>query len=166
MSRLVARKRKSIYDAPAKYGDTEALHVMATGGGAYKFYEKIRSTLGVEIFREDEMECLIVGVYYRLPTAVNEANRNLGLDFFITEIPEEVFAYSDENPMEFAETRADIYPYLLVNIGSGVSMIKVSGPNEFERIGGSSLGGGTLWGLLSLLTTAKTFDGQFSFSSC
>lgn len=84
----------------------------------------------------------------------------LGLDFFITEIPEEVFAYSDENPMEFAETRADIYPYLLVNIGSGVSMIKVSGPNEFERIGGSSLGGGTLWGLLSLLTTAKTFDGQ------
>lgn len=60
--------------------------------------------------------------------------------------------------MHFAETRSDIYPYLLVNIGSGVSMIKVSGPREYVRVGGTSLGGGTLWGLLSLLTGARTFD--------
>lgn len=60
--------------------------------------------------------------------------------------------------MHFAEARADIYPYLLVNIGSGVSMIKVSGPKQYERIGGTSLGGGTLWGLLSILTGARTFD--------
>lgn len=60
--------------------------------------------------------------------------------------------------MHFAETRADIYPYLLVNIGSGVSMIKVSGPRTYQRVGGTSLGGGTLWGLLSLLTGARTFD--------
>lgn len=60
--------------------------------------------------------------------------------------------------MHFEEARADIYPYLLVNIGSGVSMIKVSGRRNFERIGGTSLGGGTLWGLLSLLTGARTFD--------
>ncbi|KAF3182450.1 hypothetical protein TWF225_006373 [Orbilia oligospora] len=37
-------------------------------------------------------------------------------------------------------------------------MIKVSGPQKFERIGGTSLGGGTLWGLLSLLTDARSFD--------
>lgn len=60
--------------------------------------------------------------------------------------------------MHFEEPRANIYPYLLVNIGSGVSMIKVSGQSNFERIGGTSLGGGTLWGLLSLLTGARTFD--------
>ena len=60
--------------------------------------------------------------------------------------------------MHFEEARADIYPYLLVNIGSGVSMIKVSDRRKFERIGGTSLGGGTLWGLLSLLTGARTFD--------
>lgn len=82
----------------------------------------------------------------------------IGLDFFITEIPNEVFTYSETDPMHFAEARADIYPYLLVNIGSGVSMIKVSGPKRYERIGGTSLGGGTLWGLLSLLTGARTFD--------
>ncbi|KAI9834963.1 MAG: hypothetical protein M1819_002686 [Sarea resinae] len=118
-----------------------ALCVMATGGGAFKYYDKIKEALGVEVLREDEMECLIIG-----------------LDFFITEIPCEVFTYSEADPMQFAEARTDIYPYLLVNIGSGVSMIKVSGPTAYERIGGTSLGGGTLWGLLSLMTGAKSFD--------
>jgi type II pantothenate kinase len=87
-----------------------------------------------------------------------------GLDFFITEIPEEVFTYSENDPMHFAEARADIYPYLLVNIGSGVSMIKVSGPTQYQRIGGTSLGGGTLWGLLSLLTGSRTFDDMLSMA--
>ncbi|KAI9819239.1 MAG: hypothetical protein M1827_007395 [Pycnora praestabilis] len=117
------------------------LCIMATGGGAYKYYDKMKEVLGVEVLREDEMECLITG-----------------LDFFITEIPSEVFTYNETDPMHFAEARSDIYPYLLVNIGSGVSMIKVSGPTQFQRIGGTSLGGGTLWGLLSLLTGARTFD--------
>jgi type II pantothenate kinase len=60
--------------------------------------------------------------------------------------------------MHFELPHSDIYPYLLVNIGSGVSMIKVSGPRAYLRVGGTSLGGGTLWGLLSLLTGARTFD--------
>lgn len=88
-----------------------------------------------------------------------------GLDFFITEIPREVFTYSDTDPMHFVEPSDDIYPYLLVNIGSGVSFLKVSGPREYERVGGTSLGGGTLWGLLSLLTGARSFDEMLSMAS-
>ena len=42
-------------------GATEDLCVMATGGGAFKYYEDIRKRLGVEVLREDEMECLIIG---------------------------------------------------------------------------------------------------------
>lgn len=60
--------------------------------------------------------------------------------------------------MHFVSPREIIYPYLLVNIGSGVSMLKVTGPRSFQRVGGTSLGGGTLWGLLSLLTGARSFD--------
>ncbi|KAL9138312.1 MAG: hypothetical protein Q9175_000455 [Cornicularia normoerica] len=123
------------------------LCVMATGGGAYKFYDEMKNALGVEVLREDEMDCLI-----------------MGLDFFITEIPREVFTYADPDPMHFEEPRADLYPYLVVNIGSGVSMVKVSGPKQFERIGGTSLGGGTLWGLLSLLTGARTFDDMLAMA--
>ncbi|KAK6330934.1 hypothetical protein TWF718_003128 [Orbilia javanica] len=131
-------------NAGGKRGRPSDLCVMATGGGAHKYYEKISEALDVKVYKEDEMECLIVG-----------------LDFFLKEIPEEVFVYSDEEGMRFVEPgeeEGDIYPYLLVNIGSGVSMIKVSGPQKFERIGGTSLGGGTLWGLLSLLTDARSFD--------
>lgn len=51
-----------------------------------------------------------------------------------------------------------IYPYLVVNIGSGVSILKVEGPGKYERISGSSLGGGTYWGLCRLLTGCKSFD--------
>ena len=46
------------------------LCVMATGGGAYKFYDRMRDVLHVDVVREDEMGCLIEG-----------------LDFFVTEIP-------------------------------------------------------------------------------
>lgn len=37
------------------------LCVMATGGGAFKYYDRIREALDVEVIREDEMECLIIG---------------------------------------------------------------------------------------------------------
>lgn len=66
--------------------------------------------------------------------------------------------------MQFVNARPDIYPYLLVNIGSGVSMIKVSGPRQFQRVGGTSLGGGTFWGLMSLLTGSRTFENMLSMA--
>lgn len=43
-------------------------------------------------------------------------------------------------------------------------MIKVSGPNQFLRVGGTHLGGGTFWGILSLLTGATTFDGMLAMA--
>lgn len=129
-------------------GGPSDLCVMATGGGAYKYYDMIREVLGVDVLREDEMECLIIG-----------------LDFFITEIPREVFTYSEANPMQFVAPAENVYPYLLVNIGSGVSFLKVSGPRKYQRVGGTSLGGGTLWGLLSLLTGARTFDEMLDLAS-
>ncbi|KAI1436924.1 fumble-domain-containing protein [Xylaria sp. CBS 124048] len=124
------------------------LCIMATGGGAFKYHDRIKDALGVDVLREDEMTCLIIG-----------------LDFFITEIPREVFTYSETQPMQFVEPEAEIYPYMLVNIGSGVSILKVSGPRKYERVGGTSLGGGTLWGLLSLLTPAESFDDMLDMAA-
>jgi len=147
------------------------LCVMATGGGAYKYYDMIRDVLGVDVLREDEMECLIIGKW-ALPCSCPGLswpkladNIHAGLDFFITEIPGEVFTYSETDPMHFVQPSENVYPYLLVNIGSGVSFLKVSGPRKYERVGGTSLGGGTLWGLLSLLTGARTFDEMLELAS-
>ena len=52
--------------------------VMATGGGAHMFYQRLIDELGVEVHREEEMECLILG---------------LG---FVAHVPEEVFWFSEE----------------------------------------------------------------------
>jgi len=47
---------------------------------------------------------------------------------------------------------------LLVNIGSGVSILKVTSETEYHRVSGTSLGGGTFLGLCRLLSKYKTFD--------
>ena len=167
--------------------------VMATGGGAHMYYDRLINELGVEVRREEEMECLILG---------------LG---FVARVPEEVFWFSEElvykvshpdhpdtssststprlevprtipaaelprpsptppayqvsfaAPGEVEDERP--FPCLVVNIGSGVSIVKVDEEGGFERVSGTSLGGGTLWGLLSLLTDADSFDGAYSFGS-
>ncbi|KAI8997098.1 pantothenate kinase [Pilobolus umbonatus] len=120
------------------YGFQQVLK--ATGGGAYLYYNKLAARLpGVIVEKEDEMECLIAG-----------------LSFFITQIPYEVFTYNelDEDPIQFEEKSKYVYPY----------MVTGPGPQDFIRISGTSLGGGTLWGLLSLLTNAPTFDDMLEIS--
>jgi len=153
----------------------KGVKILATGGGAHRFYEMFRSALDIEVQREDEMECLIEGLK------------------FITLIPNEVYYFSDEliyshshpygalqmepgatlerpsaNPPQYGVTFESNpmpqLPCLLVNIGSGVSVIKIDEDGTFERVSGTSLGGGTLWGLLSLLTPATSFDEMLALS--
>jgi type II pantothenate kinase len=65
MRKLAERHKLRNWNAASEDEDEDEddgkLYVVATGGGAYKFYDRIRSILGVEVMREDEMECLIIG---------------------------------------------------------------------------------------------------------
>eukprot|EP00736_Rhodelphis_marinus_P002042 Rmarinus@m.8429 len=122
--------------------DQKVLH--ATGGGAHKFQDLLESELKLSVERLDEMECLITGCNFLLKEVSNEAF---------------TFNMHRDNPVSFDEIDRDaVFPYLLVNCGSGVSIISVEGPTTYERVGGTSLGGGTYWGLCSLLTNATCFD--------
>lgn len=56
MRELQSKQRKANGDKK-----TSGLCVMATGGGAFKYYDRIKERLGVDVMREDEMECLIQG---------------------------------------------------------------------------------------------------------
>ncbi|CAF1724938.1 hypothetical protein HID58_085886 [Brassica napus] len=119
----------------------DKLSVKATGGGAFKFADLFKEKLGIVFDKEDEMHSLVCGVNFLLKT-----------------VPREAFTYLD-GQKEFVQIdHNDLYPYLLVNIGSGVSMIKVDGDGKYERISGTSLGGGTFLGLGKLLTNCKSFD--------
>ncbi|KAG5522926.1 hypothetical protein RHGRI_034917 [Rhododendron griersonianum] len=124
-------------DAP----DNENAVIKATGGGAFKFADLFKERLGVSIDKEDEMGCLVSGA-----------------NFLLKAIRHEAFTHM-EGQKEFVQIDTnDLFPYLLVNIGSGVSMIKVDGDGKFQRVSGTNVGGGTYWGLGKLLTKCKSFD--------
>jgi type II pantothenate kinase len=164
--------------------------IMATGGGAHKFGELFEKELSVEVRPEDEMECLIEGmkfmamipeeVYYFSDELISEFSHpaavkgtggkdTLATSESWTSGEEPALERPSPNPPKYAVTfetgePSAHLPCLLVNIGSGVSIIKVDADGTFERVSGTSLGGGTLWGLLSLLTPARTFDEMLALS--
>lgn len=49
-------------------------------------------------------------------------------------------------------------------VGSGVSIVRVDGDTEYKRIDGTSLGGGTFWGLCNMITGVDDFDEMLSLS--
>ncbi|KAL9325315.1 hypothetical protein ACSQ67_005960 [Phaseolus vulgaris] len=115
--------------------------IKATGGGAYKYADLFKERLGIILDKEDEMDCLVAGA-----------------NFLLEVVHQEAFTYMGDQKQFVQIDKNDLYPYLLVNIGSGVGMIKVEGEGKFERVSGTSIGGGTFWGLGKLLTKCKSFD--------
>uniref|UniRef100_A0A1B6EFC2 4'-phosphopantetheine phosphatase n=1 Tax=Clastoptera arizonana TaxID=38151 RepID=A0A1B6EFC2_9HEMI len=117
--------------------------IKATGGGAYRYADLLQEKLGLSVDKEDEMSCLIKGC-----------------NFLLKNISDEAFLFHRHGNPEYEFLTADpnIFPYVLVNIGSGVSIMKVESEDKYERIGGTATGGGTFWGLGSLMTKAKGFD--------
>ncbi|KAF3329022.1 pantothenate kinase 2-like isoform X1 [Carex littledalei] len=115
--------------------------IKATGGGAFKYADVFRERLGVSLEKEDEMGCLVAGA-----------------NFLLKAIRHEAFTHMDGQKEFIQIDQNDLFPYLLVNIGSGVSIIKVDGFGKFQRVSGTNVGGGTYWGLGRLLTKCNSFD--------
>ncbi|RVW53134.1 Pantothenate kinase 2 [Vitis vinifera] len=136
--------------------------IKATGGGAHKFADLFKERLGVSIDKEDEMDCLVAGANFYLSLMLSV---HLGsLEVEEDAIRHEAFTHM-EGHKEFVQIdHNDLFPYLLVNIGSGVSMIKVDGDGKFQRVSGTNVGGGTYWGLGRLLTKCKSFDDLLELS--
>lgn len=132
---------------PSDALSNEDVVVKATGGGAYKYTDLFKERLGVSLDKEDEMNCLVSGANFLLKAIRHEAFTHME--------GQKEFVQIDQN---------NIFPYLLVNIGSGVSMIKVDGDGKFQRVSGTNVGGGTYWGLGKLLTKCKSFDDLLELS--
>lgn len=119
--------------------------VCATGGGAYKFEDNFRTEVNMKLIKCDEFDSLIRGIQF-----VDSIN------------PDECYywanATDEEKCTKVNYDFSDPYPFLTVNIGSGVSVLAVYGPNNFKRISGTSIGGGTFLGLCCLLTGCQTFE--------
>lgn len=120
--------------------------VCATGGGAYKFEDDIKRNLGITLHKTDELDSIIYGIHY-----IDKYNS--AKECYYLEDP-----LDDEKCIKVPYDFSRPYPYLVVNIGSGVSILAVYSSTSYSRISGSSIGGGTFLGLCSLLTQCKTFD--------
>ncbi|XP_059607871.1 pantothenate kinase 3 isoform X2 [Phlebotomus argentipes] len=119
--------------------------VCATGGGAFKFERDFKEQVNMKLAKFDELDALIKGILFTDLHNLNEC-------------------YYWENASDItrsAKKRYDFstpYPFILVNVGSGVSVLTVRGPDDYRRISGTSLGGGTFLGLCCLLTGCQTFE--------
>ena len=137
-----------------KYGKflktTEAAErprIFSSGGGAFKFSALVLKELGIEFVSVDEIDSMLDG--FRFVTRYGPTD--------------EVFALDRHNWSEGEMTKVPVkpsirQPFMVVNIGSGTSMLKVHPDGSFESVGGTSMGGGTFWGLCRLITSAASFE--------
>ncbi|KAG7190577.1 hypothetical protein KM043_006667 [Ampulex compressa] len=119
--------------------------VCATGGGAFKFENNFKEEVNMNLAKFDELASLIRGMLYIETTNPHEC-------YYWSHPTDD--SRCQKVPYDFSEP----YPFLLVNIGSGVSILAVYGPEDYKRISGTSLGGGTFLGLCCLLTGCNTFE--------
>ena len=138
-----------------------------TGGGAHKYSETWKSQLDIEITKIGEMDCLVAGLEFVLASRVGECYTFKPPKVPASPTPPPGVGEKGDLSNEWSrkvqrDTIQDdtSYPYIVVSIGTGVSFIRVDGPGteNFVRVGGSTIGGGTYWGLCRLLTDVEQFE--------
>ncbi|XP_014666518.1 PREDICTED: pantothenate kinase 3-like [Priapulus caudatus] len=121
--------------------------ICATGGGAYKFEHDFKTEVNLTLQKLDELNSLIQGIHFIDSLYLSECYYWSHPDIRDSEQCKKL-------PFDFS----DPYPYLVVNIGSGVSILAVRSKDEYQRVSGTSLGGGTFLGLCCLLTGCQTYE--------
>uniref|UniRef100_A0A452QDS1 pantothenate kinase n=1 Tax=Ursus americanus TaxID=9643 RepID=A0A452QDS1_URSAM len=99
----------------------------ATGGGAFKFEKDFRMIADLQLHKLDELDCLIQGLLY-----VDSIGFNGKPECYYFENPTnpelcQKKPYCLDNP----------YPMLLVNMGSGVSILAVYSKDNYKRVTGT-----------------------------
>lgn len=120
--------------------------IYGTGGGAYKYESQFRAELGADIVRVDEMKSI-----------------QAGLLCIISNVKDAIFKYEGSYKF-FQGGTEELLPLLIVNIGSGISMVKMSANFDYERVFGSMVGGGTLMGLSNMLLGIDNFESLLELS--
>ena len=110
----------------------------ATGGGAYKYSNIMKNDFDIEFIKHDELRSLIYG--YEFMHKYNSF-------------------YEIENNISKPISSFELtFPHISANIGSGVSFLKVTSPDKYERVGGTIMGGGTLIGFSKLIIGIDNYD--------
>jgi len=111
--------------------------VRSTGHGSELYDKMFQRHLNIHLDNQRESGCLVRAI-----------------EFLAKEhLPKAFFTYKQENLLNFHENRhiegtreyhemsSDLYPYLAVNLRSGMSILKVESPTKYTRLTGSHIGG-------------------------
>uniref|UniRef100_A0A1I7TB03 4'-phosphopantetheine phosphatase n=1 Tax=Caenorhabditis tropicalis TaxID=1561998 RepID=A0A1I7TB03_9PELO len=106
--------------------------------------EEILKALDVTLRHVDAFNGLVYGTSFLL--------RNIEAESF-------TFSFDESQQYEFQTLNTEsMYPYLLINIRTGVSVVLVEGERQFKRLGGSSIGGGSFLGLSEIITGVSDIE--------
>ncbi|KNC46785.1 fumble [Thecamonas trahens ATCC 50062] len=146
-------------DLAAEHPDAGEIgdRLAVTGGGAFKHRHTLEAAFAssaagsVSLEPSDEMAALAAGFRFLM------ANHGPAAQSYWYTVDKDSMTLSARKPLDAASASLDA---VLVNIGSGVSVLHLDGgpTGVARRISGSSIGGATFWGLCRLLTKYATFD--------
>lgn len=133
---------------------TNVSELYLTGGGSVKFSDMLKANFSLHKF--DEITSLIKGLFMTQKQSLYYLE-NHTLKELLINIKQDDYEIMSLNNRQIPFSKNLKLPYLVVNIGSGVSIVKVNSVTSFERIGGTMCGGGTLIGLAKLLIGTDNF---------
>ena len=115
--------------------------IHATGGGAYKFETLMKKNFQIDFIKNDELISLVEGYIFI---------KNYSFIYKIEDFDKKIIVPNSDLK----------YPHISVNIGSGVSILKVNSPfkKDIQRVAGTIMGGGTLIGLSKLLIGIDNYN--------
>ncbi|CAD2093479.1 pantothenate kinase, putative [Plasmodium vinckei brucechwatti] len=101
----------------------------------------------LEVCRKDEMQCVINGIYK------------------LFNVKKSIIKYDNILKAQVpVQIKSPMHPFIVANIGSGISILKSDAHGAFCRIAGTSIGGGTVMGLATLLLGKISFDDLIKLS--
>lgn len=124
--------------------------VNGTGGGAKKYSKRVKEVLDISMQHCDELQCLISGINFMV-------QRDADVLYTVDHTSYKIDGLR-------LKPQGSSFPYLLVNIGSGVSILRINEDGSHERVGGTSLGGSTFFGLCCVVTGCSTFAESMAFA--
>jgi pantothenate kinase len=118
----------------ARGGHENVNHLYVAGGGATKYGALAQKELGIEFIPMDEIGTIVKA-----------------LAFVVNNVQDEIYSLENvsfDNTAPLVRTPRPttpdypLFPFLLCNIGSGVSIVRVESVDHYERVSGTALGGG------------------------
>lgn len=120
--------------------------VPVTGMRYDSFQNYIQESFQVPVTTHEQMPSATAALHY-----LTKSN-NFGFYSYVRKPPNLQGLHFKASDFKYSPLppQPEIYPCILINIRSGISLYRVNSPTEFLKVGGSSLGGSTVWALLKM----------------